>query len=297
MKYFSCSMMKHAAAWLISAAFIFSCNSEKPEKQASEMVDSVAPAPSGQKVFYSIPSPIQATSLLKKAGAKYDKSILNNPANETKYNTSFKKAVNMGIYGADLAYSNMFNHSQEAIHYLNVVNNIGNSIGLTGLIEQEGILSRFQENLGNKDSLNMILADLFMQSEEYLKENQQYNTAGIVLAGGWLEGVYIAAMHAKKDVSPEIRKLIGEQKLSLNSLMGLLPAESTDQELVAFRNQLSDLKSSFDKVEMNAGDSKISTDQASYTTTVAGSNNMSVSDDLLKEITGKVITLRSNLIN
>src|ERR1035437_972928 len=67
--------------------------------------------------LFSIPSPLQTAMLIQKTGSPYDKSILNTKENMNQYATDFSKALNLGIYGADLGYVNMYNKTQDAISY------------------------------------------------------------------------------------------------------------------------------------------------------------------------------------
>jgi len=47
-----------------------------------------------QKVFYSLPSPIETALLLKRAGAKFNDEYLNPIDNSTKYTSTKKMALN-----------------------------------------------------------------------------------------------------------------------------------------------------------------------------------------------------------
>src|ERR1017187_3349586 len=72
-------------------------------------------------IIESIPSPIEFSSLIQNSGAKYKEALLNNTENEKKYNSQYSKALNLGIYGADLGYVNMYEKTYSAIDYLNTV--------------------------------------------------------------------------------------------------------------------------------------------------------------------------------
>ena len=278
--------------------FFVSCGSEKTEKEdeSSIQTDTLPHKENIQKIFYSIPSPIQASLMLKKSGAQYAKEMVNPVENVNRYTTNFKKSVNMGAYGADLAYCNMFNQTQEAIKFLSTVNKLSNSIGMSGIIERAGVLSRFQDNIGNKDSLMFILSDLFRESDEYLKENEQYNTATYVLSGGWVEALYIAVMQAKKNNTKEMRQLIAEQKKSLNSLLNLLPPNPPEKEFGDFKSSLTALQNVFADVSIETGESKVSTDPATNVTTVDAENKIGMTDQVFKNITDKIIAIRTELV-
>src|SRR4051812_43658647 len=71
-----------------------------------------------QNIFNSIPSPIETTTLLKNAGAKYNAKYLNSVDNVSKYSSVAAKALNLGIYGSDLSFTSMFDQTQESMLYL-----------------------------------------------------------------------------------------------------------------------------------------------------------------------------------
>ena len=60
------------------------------------------------KFFYTIanlPSPMEMINAIYQNEVPFNKEMLNSPSNEEKYNTAYKKAVNYGIYGIDMAYA------------------------------------------------------------------------------------------------------------------------------------------------------------------------------------------------
>ena len=282
-------------ALLIAVA---ACNSEPAkqgesgteEKQDSGQDEKIAKV---QKVFYSVPSPVQAASLLKKAGAQYSKEILNPASNVSKYTTGIAKAVNLGVYGTDLAYTNMFNQTQEAITYLNAVHKLANELGMGGATQNAEVSVRFQNNLGNQDSLIAIISDIFRESDDYLKENQQYNSATLVLVGGWVEGLYIATKQAKKNPSPEITTRIAEQKFSLGNLLALLSDyQAEDADLI---KDLTDIKKSYDALSTERTEKASTTDSATKVTSINTVTKVVMTTGQLTEISGKIDALRTKL--
>src|SRR5690606_40168384 len=55
-------------------------------------------------ILESIPQPLEISMLLKESGNEYNLNYLNPAGNRSKYNSNYKKALNLGIYGADLGY-------------------------------------------------------------------------------------------------------------------------------------------------------------------------------------------------
>ena len=162
------------------------------------------------KVF-SIPSPIQTAMLIKNAGTNYNKDILNEPSKVTNYSTNFKKAINLGIYGADLGYVTMYDQTQDAISFLTAVKSIADDLGVSSAFDL-ALVERFEKNIGNQDSLLALVSDAYKSSDRYLKGNQQNDIGSLILAGGWIESLYFATSTAEMTGNADVIKRIGEQK-------------------------------------------------------------------------------------
>ena len=65
--------------------------------------------------IFSLPSPLQTTLLIKASGANYHADMLNSPDAASGYSISMEKALNLGIYGADLGYVTCYEQTQDAL--------------------------------------------------------------------------------------------------------------------------------------------------------------------------------------
>lgn len=249
-----------------------------------------------QNVFYSIPSPIETSSLLQKAGASYDKEFLNPIENKSKYNSTASKALNLGVYGSDLSFTSIFDQTQESMFYLECTNYLAKGLGINGAFG-ESTINRIETNKDNRDSLLQIISDAFWASDSYLKENDRPNTSALIVAGGWIEGLYIATRVAATTKNEEVSTRIGEQKLSLENLIGLLESCGKDENVEPVLNDLRSLKTTYDKISTGTGKTEVSTDPKSKVTTIGGSSPMTVTKEQLEEITKKVEGIRNNIIN
>ena len=157
----------------ITLAFV-ACGSSATETNTVDPVDT-ADATSkvkdvkAQNVFYSIPSPIETTTLLKAAGAKYDAKILNPIENVAKYESVASKAMNLGIYGSDLSFTSIFDQTQESMLYLRCTNKLASGLGISGAFD-ESTTSRIEANMQNRDSLLSIISDSYWNADAYLKD-------------------------------------------------------------------------------------------------------------------------------
>ncbi|GIV44381.1 MAG: hypothetical protein KatS3mg035_1504 [Bacteroidia bacterium] len=116
-----------------------------------------------EKMIYSIPSPVQAALLLEKTGARFDNKYMNAVTNVSSYQTTAQIALNIGVYGADLAYTNVYKKHVEALKYFSTIQKLGDKIGI-GYIFTPALIQRFENNQNNQDSLIAITTDSFTES-------------------------------------------------------------------------------------------------------------------------------------
>jgi len=285
----------------ILAVFAVGCGGDEPtEDQIEEPIEEADPNNSqlmeiDGKVF-SIPSPIQTAMLIKEAGANYNKEILNEPSKVTNYSTNFKKAINLGIYGADLGYVTMYDQTQDAISYLTAVKAIGDDLGVSSAFDLE-LVERFEKNIGNQDSLLVLVSDAYKSSDRYLKGNQQNDIGGLILAGGWIESLYFATNTAEMTGNKDIIKRIGEQKTTVYNLIKLLTPYYSKPEFTTLVDDLMELNEIYEQVESTYTFVKPTVDIENKTTTINSTTVVNISDDQLKAITEKVMKMRVEIIS
>jgi frataxin-like iron-binding protein CyaY len=285
----------------VLAVLAVSCGGEEPTvDQIENPIEKKDPSSTqlmeiDGKVF-SIPSPIQTAILIKNAGTNYNKDILNAPSKVTNYSTSFKKAVNLGIYGADLGYVTMYDQTQDAISFLTAVKSIADDLGVSSAFDLE-LVERFEKNIGNQDSLLVLVSDAYKSSDRYLKGNQQNDIGGLILAGGWIESLYFATNSAKMTDNKEIIKRIGEQKTTVYNLIKLLTPYYSKTEFTKLIDDLMELNEIYDQVESTYTYVKSTVDIENKTTTINSTTVVNISDDQLKAITDKVMQIRVEIIS
>ena len=74
-----------------------------------------------EKNVYPLPTSAEVIKMLSELEVGYILGIANPVDNARKYLTSSGKAINMGVYGADLSYATLYNIQQEVINYLDAI--------------------------------------------------------------------------------------------------------------------------------------------------------------------------------
>ena len=182
---------------LCFSVIIASCGGDK-ESEGTQVTDTVAKEQvtdtnrlaATKQIMYSIPSTAETADMLKEAGTSYDIKLMNDVKNVDKYNVLRSQALNLGIFGADLNYANVFEKSMEVQLYMESCQSLVKKLGIEGAIS-DNVWERLEDNKDDKDSLNSIISEVFFDLDTYLEENDKTEISGLIVAGGWIEGFYI----------------------------------------------------------------------------------------------------------
>ena len=222
--------------FVLFAAYACS-NEEEKEKELEVKVDSSASTMlKFNNTLFSVPSPHQMAFLAKNQKVDYNKEFLNPTSNASKYTNDFKKALNMGVYGANLGYVNIYEQNQDAINYFAVIKSLATQLNIIGAFNPK-VISRIEKNMNNKDSLLYIVSTTYRNADQYLKDNRRDDMGVLILTGGWVESVYIMTQICAKQKNDEIMYRIGEQKHPLENLIKILSpfyASSFGRRAVAY---------------------------------------------------------------
>jgi hypothetical protein len=202
-------------------------------------------------IIQSIPSPLEISVLLKESGTKYDVSILNTATNTSKYNSNYSKALNLGIYGTDLGYTNIYEQNQDGLDYMASIKELADGLNIGQFFDIETI-GKLATNSKNLDSLLLITTQNFNSINHYLQEQKRSNLSVLLLTGGWLEAMHVTCqVSAKNPTNRALQETIGEQKIILENIVLLVSFYSeTDSNMKALMNDLLLLQTAFDSIEI-----------------------------------------------
>lgn len=289
---------------LLCAILITSCQSNGPEdfNQISD-ADSLSTeidisSEMAMEVIEQMPSPLEISAIIKKTGLSYNPAILNATNNLRNYTTNTKKALNFGIYGTDLGYVNMYNSQQDALNYLETVNTLAEDLNISHYFNFD-LLQKLATNDKNLDSLMHISTQSFEEINEYLASSQRGDLGALIITGGWIEGMYLACEVHRQSDHNSLREKIGDQKVSLNSLMSLLNTyKANNKDIEDISKDLSKLQSIFNKVQVKEHIKQASVTQEDGIPMYHDKKVLTVmvTDEQVDQIRGLVIDLRNRLI-
>ncbi|MCE3281233.1 MAG: hypothetical protein K0S44_3424 [Bacteroidetes bacterium] len=269
-----------------------SCGNETQKDESVTDIDTAATETSSvevEDVSYSLPSPLQIASIFKKSGLKYKDGITSPLKDPSKYTTNLSKALNLGVYSADLSYTVLNKQNQEAMNYMKLCRQMADNLGMGSVFEQGNLSKRFEKNIGNEDSLAYIIAELQMVTDMYLDENDQQQVTSIVFAGAWIESMYVGSKVYEKGKDKSLNSKLAEQMTILGSIVNALKAqEKKDPAISGLVADLNTIKSIYDELPSVKN---VSEEDAN------SEKEMTLTDDEVTTLTKKIEEVRTKFIN
>ncbi len=248
------SFINFKYALLLSGVVLFaSCqNGNAPsnaQKSDADTMNVSDVSKSVKEVVYPLPTPFELTKMLNDLGVKYNSSILNPADKADKYFKEKSKAINLGVYGADLAYAATYEQKQDVEVYSKALKSLIDQLGVN-INFSEMLTDKFKEKVNNKDTLIKVVTATFFDTYNYLSQKSNPDMALLMVSGMWVELMYIATNISEDSYhSTGIVKIIAGQKGSYTKIMDLLNARSADADVKSLRDKLEVLKPVYDKVE------------------------------------------------
>jgi hypothetical protein len=301
-------MRKILTAIVLGLLVLGACKSDQQKKGLSddfEIPDSVlykgeleVSEQAMEEIVQNVSSPVEMAALIKSIGVPFSKDYLATTDYADNYNTSFKKALGLGIFGADLGYLNMYNKTGQVIDYIATIKELADGIHV-GQFFDFNTLKRLATNNQNLDSLMYISVQNFNQMDRYLRENNRGKLSSLIIAGIWVESMHLlSGVVEKRPDNQELKEKIGEQKIILGNLMLLLNNYKRDekfQQIIADFEEIADLYEGV-KITYEKGEPEAVEENGMLVIKQNDKQFVEMSDELLYQIIDKVKKMRNDII-
>ena len=302
------AMRKILTAIVLGLLVLGACKSDQQKKGLSddfEIPDSVlykgeleVSEQAMEEIVQNVSSPVEMAALIKSIGVPFSKDYLATTDYADNYNTSFKKALGLGIFGADLGYLNMYNKTGQVIDYIATIKELADGIHV-GQFFDFSTLKRLATNNQNLDSLMYISVQNFNQMDRYLRENNRGKLSSLIIAGIWVESMHLlSGVVEKRPGNQELKEKIGEQKIILGNLMLLLNNYNRDekfQQIIADFEEIADLYEGV-KITYEKGEPEAVEEDGMLVIKQTDKQFVEMSDELLYQIIDKVKKMRNDII-
>ena len=240
---------------------LFSCVSDQnadplaelTRNQLKEQIQEKEVAISDEELYayvQSIPTPLQSTALMQGLGIEYNEAILQNTDNSEKYASWFSQAANLGIYGADMGYANVYGENKKSMDYMGSIRDLADKLKIGQFFD----LATIQELASKKDDIDGLVNASqmnFQKMNDYLQKQKRGKISIAMIMGGWVEGLYLSSMVSSMNPSSkELQETVAQQKLSLETIEMLLKLYAYDKYFVEFKKDFDELVKAYQNVEI-----------------------------------------------
>lgn len=239
----------------------------------------------GEQTQYFLPSALQIGSVFQKSGLKYYEGIVNSPLNVEKYDTKNSMLLNFGGYSADLAYCVLNGQNQIALNQMKALRGLAEGIGMSSIFNSESLFNKFENNLGNQDSVIEVMVQIQENIDMFIDDNNMQNMANIMFAGAWIEGMYIGVKATSNEEETQITGRLIEQMVILDNLVKALSSvENKSGNLEEIEKSLISLRDYFNNLDEIKGKQNINYKE------------VEIGIDKLKEIANRVVKMRNSIV-
>ncbi len=284
--------------------FIAGCgNSNKKEDltvqyEEEDLTQLVVSDEAMNEVIQNIASPIEVASLLNELEVPFSVSYLSDPDKMSNHATSFEMAYNLGLLSSDLGYLNMYSKTGSSINYLSTINKLADALEV-GQFFDFVLMKRLATSDNTLDSLMFVSMSSFNRMDEFLHQTERSNLSSLMVAGVWIEGLYLATQVVNKVDHADIRNMIGEQKLILNDLMIIMQNYASDEKFAGILEDYKEIKKYYDEVSITyeIGDPETIEIDGMLMVVQSESSTITMSDETLSEIIDVTERIRNKHLN
>jgi hypothetical protein len=294
----SCSIALLATATLIGTGCGEAQEIEEIPQDEVTVTENTSLLKIDNKVFH-FQNPVQTALIMKDVAAPFSSAALNPTSSAEDYSTSFKQAVNIGTYGADLGYITAHGKNQEAMNHLAAIKKLAGDLGVAGSFDF-GQMEKFGNNLGDQKQMLDITTAAYKSCETFLKESERHDLFGLMMAGALIEGLYFAVSYAKEANNQEVIDRMADQVTSLNNVILVLNPhyhKDTAPELSDLVDQLVALQKAFLALKITYKYVQSEVDAENRLCTIKSESTYSISPASLANITKLVTSIRDGIIS
>lgn len=297
-------MINKLSLILIALLFLAACGQRPSENLEVDMDDVEVgelqiSSETMNDIIQNIASPIEVAALISSLNIPFSTSYLADPENLSTNTTSFEMAYSLGALSADLGYLNMYKKTGTAVNYLSSINRLADALQI-GQFFDFATIKRLATTSSDLDSLMFISVNSFNNMDDYLRQTNRSNLSALMIAGVWMEGVYLATQVALQNSNEDLRSMIGEQKLILNDLLLILNNYKNEQVIQDYINDLEIIKSIYDdvKITYEVGEPQTIEKDGMLLVIQSETSTVMMSDETLKkiiEVTEQIRNIHMNI--
>jgi len=257
-----------------------------------------APADTNQirEIYYGLMTPVEVCNIFEKLHLSYDDGIVNPAENADLYMSSYKAAMNLGVYGVDIGYMKLFGMNRKMISYFSTLRTLSDRMNIPEdyLIDA---IRKMDRSMSSADTLTNLMTVAYEKIDNHLRANGNESTLGLMMMGGWIESMYIATQVAYNPdhPDPQVVEKIAEQKYSLLTLLVYMKNYYDDPMVVFYTKKLKYLDRYFNSFKIYYRKGDVTVDAQKQVVKSTGSE-MTVTVETINEIRDYIAKLRKEIV-
>ena len=297
-------MLRNTSLLLFALLFLAAC-SQRPSEKLVANTDDVETrelqlsTETMNEIIQDIASPIEMASLIHSLNIPFSTSYLANPDNLSTNISNVEMAFNLGALSADLEYLNMYEKTGTAVNHLSGINDLAEALQI-GQFFDYATIKRLATTNSDLDSLMYISNNSFNNMEYSLRETDRTNLSAMMIAGVWMEGLFLATQVAVQNSNEDLKSMIAAQKLILNDLLLILNNFNNEEVINGYIIDLNIIKSVYDNVKITSkvGEPQTIEKDGMLKIIQSETSHITMSDATLEkiiEVTAKVRNMHLNI--
>ncbi|MBO7497364.1 MAG: hypothetical protein J6T98_12515 [Salinivirgaceae bacterium] len=249
-------------------------------------------------IIDNMSSPVEMAALIKSTGVPFNQKFLASTSKVDNLDTDFKQALNLGIYGCDLGYLNMYEKTGSIISSMQAIKKLSDQLRI-GHFFDFNTIKRLATNNENIDSLMYISVSSFNNMDEYLREHNRSDISSLLVTGMWIEGMYLACQVVKEKPNETLRERIGDSKIVLNDLLLILKNYKSNSAFANLVKEIEKIKKEYDNVTIivKSGEPEMIEIDGMLMFQSHDEQIVDISDETLAKIIASIENTRSMIIN
>lgn len=248
-----------------------------------------------REIYYGLLTPVEVCNIFERLDIHYNDTIILPAENRDLYMSSYKAAMNLGVYGVDMGYIKLFGINRQILSYFSTIETLSERLNMPDTFLSDAIRS-LDAGISHPDSVTMLMNDAYAKIDSHLRQEGSEGTLGLMLMGGWIEAMYLATQLAYDPANPDPQVVgkIAEQKYSLISLLSFMKNYYSDPMVVFYTKKLKYLNRWFNTFEIYYQPGDVTVDTLRQVITTSGSE-MTVTVGTLNEIRDYIAKLRAEI--
>ncbi len=271
---------------------VTSCGSSEKKQVVKEEITSITETVATE---FNIPSPSEQFTLFKLLNLPKNLNLLNSAENASKYKDADKKALNFGVYAADISYLTSYKESSRYMEYFGKMERLGSEIGVSQVFSKE-LSEQVEKWEQNPDSLFIVSNEVYDRTFSKLVEIEKGKELSLMLIGGWFESLNIILNSAGEYNSKnKVNKLLADQKLVAENLIDFLVDYQDDVVVHSYLDEVAEVLAIFN--QMKCSSTKRTVNKQKGKIAIQGGETCVLTEENFTDLKTKVLEVRTKIVN